>query len=37
MGQDNKLQRCLIITKAHMVMRELHEGPLKGHFAIEIT
>jgi hypothetical protein len=20
-----------------MVMRELHEGPLRGHFAIEIT
>ncbi len=23
--------------KAQMVMRELHEGPSRGHFAIEIT
>jgi hypothetical protein len=37
MGQDNKLSRCLITTKTQMVMRELHEGSLRGHFAIEIT
>jgi len=37
MGQDNKLQRCLTITKASIVMRELHEGPSRGHFATEIT
>jgi hypothetical protein len=37
MGQDNKLQKCLTITKAHMVMRELHERPSQGHFATEIT
>ncbi len=37
MGQDNKLRKCLTTTKAHMVMKELHEGPLGGHFAIEIT
>jgi hypothetical protein len=37
MGQDNKLQRCLTTTKAHMVMKKLHEGPLGGHFATEIT
>jgi hypothetical protein len=37
MGQDNKLQGCLTITKAPMVMKKLHEGPLGGHFAIEIT
>jgi hypothetical protein len=35
MGQDNRLQQCLTITKAQMVMKELH-GPLKGHFAMEI-
>jgi hypothetical protein len=37
MGQDNKLQQCLTTTKAHMVMRELHEGPLRGYFAFENT
>jgi beta-glucanase (GH16 family) len=37
MSQNNKLQQCLTTTKAHMVMRELHEGPSRGHFAIEVT
>jgi hypothetical protein len=37
MGQNNKPQRCLTGIEAQMVMKELHEGPLKGHFAIEIT
>jgi hypothetical protein len=36
MGQDNRLQQCLTTTKAQMVMRELHERPLRGHFAIKI-
>jgi len=36
MNQNNKLQRCLISTKAHMVMKELHEGPSKRHFATKI-
>jgi hypothetical protein len=27
----------LTTTKAPMVMKKLHEGPLGGHFAIEIT
>jgi hypothetical protein len=31
-----KLQRCLTSTKEHMVMKELHEGPSKGHFATKI-
>ncbi len=26
MGQDNRLRWCLTTTKAHMVMKELHEG-----------
>jgi hypothetical protein len=26
----------LTTTKAQMVMKELHEGPLRRHFAIEI-
>ncbi len=37
MGQDNKMQGCLTTTKAQMVMRELHEGLLRAHFATEIT
>jgi hypothetical protein len=37
MGQNNRLRQCLTITKAQMVMRELHEGPSKGHFTTEIT
>ncbi len=37
MGQDNRVPICLITTKAHMVMRELHEGPSGHHFTIEIT
>ncbi len=36
MGQDNKLRQCLTIIETQMVMKELHEGPSKGHFAIEI-
>jgi hypothetical protein len=27
----------LTITKAQMVMKELHEGPLGGYFATKIT
>jgi hypothetical protein len=37
MGQNNKLQRCLTTTEAQMMMKELHEGPLGGHFATKIT
>jgi hypothetical protein len=36
MAQDNRLQQCLTTTKAQMVMRELHEGLLKRHFATKI-
>ncbi len=31
------MRKCLTTTKAHMVMTELHVGPSRGHFAIEIT
>jgi hypothetical protein len=37
MGQDDKLQKCLTTIEAQMVIRELHEGPSRGHFAIKIT
>jgi hypothetical protein len=36
MGQENRLRQCLTTTKTHMVMKELHEGPLKRHFAAKI-
>jgi hypothetical protein len=37
MGQDNKLRRCLSTIEAQKVMKELHEGTVRRHFAIEIT
>jgi len=37
MAWNNRLWQCLTTTEAQMVMIELHEGPLGGHFAIEIT
>jgi hypothetical protein len=36
MGQDIILRQCLTTTKAQMLMKELHEGPLGRHFATEI-
>jgi hypothetical protein len=37
MGQDNRLKRCMLTTKAQKVEKELHEGTIGGHFATEIT
>jgi len=37
MGHDNRLQQCLTTTKVQMMMKELHEGPSRGYFAMEIT
>jgi hypothetical protein len=37
MGHDNTLRRCLSTIEASKVMKELHEGIVRGHFAIEIT
>jgi len=36
-GQDNRMHRCLTTSKAHIVLKELHEGVAKGHFVIDIT
>jgi hypothetical protein len=36
MGQDNIMRRCLTTTKAQMVMKELHERPLRAHFVTKI-
>jgi hypothetical protein len=35
--QDNKMHRCLTTSKTHIVLKELHAGVARGHFAIDIT
>ncbi len=37
MGQDNKLHRCLTTLEAHIVLKELHERVVRGHFVVDIT
>jgi len=37
MGQDNRLRRCLIASKTHIVLKELHEGVVGKHFTADIT
>ncbi len=37
MGEDNKLHRCLIASQAHIILKELDEGVVRRHFAIDIT
>jgi hypothetical protein len=37
MGEDNKLHRCLIASQAHIILKELDEGVIRRHFAIDIT
>jgi hypothetical protein len=36
-GQDNKMRKCLTASKAHIVIKELHEGVARGHFVAYIT
>ncbi len=36
MGQDNRLHRCLTALETQIVLKELHEGVVGGHFAIDI-
>jgi hypothetical protein len=36
-GQNNKMYRCLTTLKAHIVLKELHERMVGGHFAIDIN
>jgi len=43
-GQDNKMRRCLTISKAHIVLKELHEGvvggccnPIRGNVRMKLT
>jgi hypothetical protein len=35
-GQNNKMHRCLTTLEAQIVLKELHEGVIRGHFAIDI-
>ncbi len=36
MGLDNTMCKCLTTSKAHIILKELHEGVVGGHFAIDI-
>jgi hypothetical protein len=36
-GQDNKMCRCLTTSKAKNILKELHEGVARWHFATNIT
>jgi hypothetical protein len=36
-GQDNKMRRCLTTSETQIVLKELHEGMAKRHFAANIT
>jgi hypothetical protein len=35
-GQDNKMHRCLTTFETHIVLKELHEGVIGGHFVANI-
>ncbi len=37
LGQDNRMRKCLTTSKAHIVLKELHEGVAKRHFVVDIT
>ncbi len=37
MGQNNKMRRCLTTSNAQIILKELHEGVVGGHFAADIT
>jgi len=36
-GQDNRLCRCLTTLEVQIVLKELHEGMARRHFATNIT
>ncbi len=36
-GQDNKMHKCLTISEAQIILKELHEGVARGHFVANIT
>ncbi len=36
-GQNNKMCRCLTTSEAQIVLQELHQGMVGGHFVIDIT
>ncbi len=37
LGQDNKMRRCFTTLETHIVLKELHEGMVGGHFVAYIT
>jgi hypothetical protein len=36
-GQDNKMRRCLTISEAQIILKELHEGLVRRNFTTYIT
>ncbi len=36
-GQNNRMHRCLTTLQTQIVLKELHEGVARGHFAPNIT
>jgi hypothetical protein len=36
-GQDNRLCKCLTTSKGQIILKELHEGVVGGHFDVDIT
>jgi hypothetical protein len=36
-GKDNKMHIYLITSKAHIVLKELHDRVAKGHFVVDIS
>ncbi len=36
-GQDNRMHRCLTTLEAQIVLKELHEREVGGHFVVDIT
>jgi hypothetical protein len=35
-GQNNIMHRCLTISEAYIILKELHEGMAEGHFVTDI-
>jgi hypothetical protein len=36
-GQDNKMHRCLTTSKAHVILKDMHEGVVERHFSANIN
>jgi hypothetical protein len=34
--QDNRMCKCLTTSEAHIILKELYEGVVEGHFDVNI-